>query len=145
MRRSAAAKRLDRFNGGRQRVGFGRRLRRVGRRTAGIAAAERLIKVHSGDKPVAFERALPVLRLMGPNVVLQGGPGSGQHTKLCNQILIASTMIGVVECLLYGARSGLDLTRLIDIVGSGAAASWSLNNLGRRIVQGEAIGTLVKE
>jgi 3-hydroxyisobutyrate dehydrogenase len=63
-----------------------------------------------------------------------GGPGAGQHTKMSNQILIASTMIGVVESLLYAYKAGLDPDEVIDVIGQGAAASWSINNLGRRIV-----------
>jgi 3-hydroxyisobutyrate dehydrogenase len=65
-----------------------------------------------------------------------GPAGAGQHTKMSNQILIASTMIGVVESLLYGQRAGLDQDAIIDVIGQGAAASWSINNLGRRIVKG---------
>lgn len=63
-----------------------------------------------------------------------GGPGSGQHTKMSNQIAIASSMIGTVEALLYAYKAGLDRSSVIDIIGKGAAASWSLNNLGRRMV-----------
>ncbi len=64
-----------------------------------------------------------------------GGPGAGQHTKMSNQILIAGTMIGVVESLLYAVRAGLGMDAVIDVIGSGAAGSWSINNLGRRIAQ----------
>jgi 3-hydroxyisobutyrate dehydrogenase len=66
-----------------------------------------------------------------------GGAGAGQHTKMSNQILIAGTMIGVVESLLYAVRSGLDMDAVIDVIGSGAAGSWSINNLGRRIAKGD--------
>jgi 3-hydroxyisobutyrate dehydrogenase len=62
-----------------------------------------------------------------------GPAGAGQHTKMANQTLIASTMVGVVESLLYAHRSGLDLHEVIDVIGKGAASSWSINNLGRRI------------
>ena len=88
-----------------------------------------------GDRP-AYEQALPLFNLLGKNIALMGGPGAGQHTKLCNQILIAGTMIGVCEALLYAARQGLDRQAVIDIVGKGAAGSWSINNLGPRLVQG---------
>jgi 3-hydroxyisobutyrate dehydrogenase len=56
---------------------------------------------------------------------------------MCNQILIAGTMIGVVESLLYARRVGLDADAVIDVIGKGAAASWSINNLGRRIAAGD--------
>ena len=65
----------------------------------------------------------------------QGGPGSGQHTKMVNQVLIASTMTGVCEALLYGHKAGLDLPTVLKSVGSGAAGSWSLSNLGPRIME----------
>jgi 3-hydroxyisobutyrate dehydrogenase len=73
---------------------------------------------------------------MGQNIARQGGPGAGQHTKMCNQILIAGTVIGVCECLLYGYKAGLDLNTMIDTISKGAAACWTLSNLGPRVVQG---------
>jgi 3-hydroxyisobutyrate dehydrogenase len=72
---------------------------------------------------------------MGKNVTYMGPAGSGQHTKMVNQILIASNMVGVVEGLLYGHRAGLDLETVIAAVGAGAAGSWSINNLGPRIIK----------
>jgi 3-hydroxyisobutyrate dehydrogenase len=88
-----------------------------------------------GDKQV-YEEVLPIFKLMGQNIALMGPAGAGQHTKMVNQIHIASTMIGMVECLLYAQKAGLNLDAVIDVIGQGAAASWSLNNLGRRIVKG---------
>jgi 3-hydroxyisobutyrate dehydrogenase len=82
----------------------------------------------------AFERLRPVLGVMGKTITHLGGAGAGQHTKMVNQILISSAMIGVCEGLLYGHKAGLDLTTVIAAVGSGAAGSWSINNLGPRIV-----------
>lgn len=90
-----------------------------------------------GGEEADFNRAEPFFQIMGENISLMGPPGSGQHTKMSNQILIASTMIGVVESLLYGRRAGLSQDSIIDVIGKGAAASWSINNLGRRIVQGD--------
>ena len=71
---------------------------------------------------------------MGKKWIRQGGPGAGQHTKMVNQILIATNMIGVCEALLYGYKAGLDLDRVLESVASGAAGSWSLSNLGPRII-----------
>ncbi|MDC7234245.1 MAG: NAD(P)-dependent oxidoreductase [Spirochaetales bacterium] len=88
-----------------------------------------------GDKQV-FNTVLPLMESFGENIKLMGAAGSGQHTKMCNQILIATNMIGVVESLLYGHRAGMDMNEIIDVIGSGAAASWSINNLGRRIADG---------
>ncbi|MDC7239990.1 MAG: NAD(P)-dependent oxidoreductase [Spirochaetales bacterium] len=88
-----------------------------------------------GDKE-AFDKVLPLMECFGENIKLMGSAGAGQHTKMCNQILIAGTMIGVVESLIYGYRAGMDMNEIIDVIGSGAAASWSINNLGRRIADG---------
>lgn len=67
-------------------------------------------------------------------MVHQGGPGAGQHTKLCNQIVIAGTMVGVCESLLYGYRAELDVPRMLESIRGGAAACWTLDNLAPRIV-----------
>jgi 3-hydroxyisobutyrate dehydrogenase len=86
-----------------------------------------------GDKDVVDALA-PCLSAMGKTIVYQGAPGAGQHTKMVNQILIATNMIGVCEALLYGYKAGLDLPTVMQSVGSGAAGSWSLSNLGPRIM-----------
>ena len=86
-----------------------------------------------GDKAVV-DALGPCWQAMGKTVVHQGGPGAGQHTKMVNQILIATNMIGVCEALLYGYKAGLDLETVMQSVGSGAAGSWSLSNLGTRMM-----------
>ena len=78
----------------------------------------------------------PLWKRMGAKWVRQGGPGAGQHAKMVNQILIATNMIGVCEGLLYGYKAGLDLDTVLESVASGAAGSWSLSNLGPRIIAG---------
>jgi 3-hydroxyisobutyrate dehydrogenase len=78
----------------------------------------------------------PLWKAMGQKWVRQGGPGAGQHTKMVNQILIATGMIGVCEALLYGYRAGLNLEMVLESVASGAAGSWSLSNYGPRIISG---------
>ena len=80
---------------------------------------------------------MPLFKCMGHRIVHAGPAGAGQHTKMCNQILIASTMIGVCESLLYAYKAGLDPMKVIEAVGQGAAGSWSINNLGPRIVKGD--------
>ncbi len=102
-----------------------------------VGAREATLAIMAGGDPEAYAKVLPLFRLLGKNIALMGGPGAGQHTKMSNQILIAGTMIGVCECLLYAVKQGLDPAALIDIIGQGAAASWSINNLGRRIVKGD--------
>ncbi|WP_029247759.1 NAD(P)-dependent oxidoreductase [Schlesneria paludicola] len=86
-----------------------------------------------GDKPIV-ENLMPLFNAMGKTLVYQGGAGAGQHTKMANQILIATNMIGVCESLLYGYKAGLDLPTMLQSVGPGAAGSWSLSNLGPRIM-----------
>jgi len=89
-----------------------------------------------GDKE-AFDKVLSLFQLMGENIKYMGPAGAGQHCKMANQIHIATTMIGVVESLLYAYKAGLNLEEMIDIIGKGAAASWSLNNLGRRMIKND--------
>jgi len=102
-----------------------------------IGARDAKLAIMVGGERKVFESVLPFFKLMGENIKLMGGPGTGQHTKMSNQILIAGTMIGVVESLLYAVRAGLSMDEVIDVIGSGAAASWSINNLGRRIARGD--------
>ena len=101
-----------------------------------IGAKEaRLSIMIGGDKDVV-DALQPCWDTMGKTIVHQGGAGAGQHTKMVNQTLIASGMIGVCEALLYGHKAGLDLPTVLQSVGSGAAGSWSLSNLGPRIIAG---------
>ena len=102
-----------------------------------VGARDAKLSIMVGGTPAAFERARPLLRLMGPNVVLQGGPGSGQHTKMCNQIVIASTMLGVCEGLAYAQRAGLDPQAVLASIGSGAAGSFLLTHMAPRMLQGD--------
>ena len=88
-----------------------------------------------GDKET-YEQVLPFFELMGENISYMGKAGAGQHTKMSNQILIASTMIGTVESLLYAYKAGNDLEEVIQVIGKGAAGCWSINNLGPRIAKG---------
>jgi 3-hydroxyisobutyrate dehydrogenase len=86
-----------------------------------------------GDTP-AVDAVRPLFECLGKTIVHQGPAGAGQHTKMVNQVLIATNMIGVCEALLYGYKARLDLKTVLQSVGGGAAASWSLNNLGPRII-----------
>ncbi|TWU30091.1 NAD(P)-dependent oxidoreductase [Bythopirellula polymerisocia] len=88
-----------------------------------------------GDRPTV-EALTPCWEILGSTWVWQGGPGAGQHTKMVNQILIGGNMVGVCEALLYAYRAGLDLESVMQSVASGAAGSWSLSNLGPRIIAG---------
>lgn len=102
-----------------------------------VGARSGSLAIMIGGEQSAYEEILPLLRLMGKNIAYMGPAGAGQHTKMCNQILIAGTMIGVCEALLYASHSGLDAAAVIEIVGKGAAGSWAINTLGPRIVAGD--------
>jgi len=108
-------------------------------------AREATLSIMIGGEETVFEDMLPLFQLMGKNIVLQGGPGSGQHTKMANQIAIASNMMGVCEALAYAKKSGLDTGRVLSSISGGAAGSWSLSNLAPRILAGNfAPGFFVK-
>jgi len=99
-----------------------------------IGAQEARLSIMIGGEKEAVDALQPCWEAMGKAIVHQGGPGAGQHTKMVNQTLIASNMIGVCEGLLYGYKAGLDLETVMQSVASGAAGSWSLSNLGTRII-----------
>lgn len=100
-----------------------------------VGARNATLSVMVGGDDAAVERVMPLLRLMGKTIVRQGGPGAGQHAKLCNQIVIAGTMIGVCESMVYGYRAGLDMERVLQSIGGGAAGCWTLNNLAPRVMR----------
>lgn len=100
-----------------------------------VGAREARLSIMVGGEKAAFEAVLPCFQAMGKTIVRQGGPGAGQHTKMVNQITIASTMVGICEALLYAYQAGLDLNTVLQSIASGAAGSWSLQNLGPRIIE----------
>ncbi|MGB3587784.1 MAG: NAD(P)-dependent oxidoreductase [Tunicatimonas sp.] len=99
-----------------------------------IGAKNGGLSIMVGGDREAVDTIMPLFEIMGKNIVYQGEAGSGQHTKMCNQITIAGTMIGVCECLLYAHRAGLDLTTMLQSISGGAAACWTLDNLAPRVV-----------
>ncbi len=90
-----------------------------------------------GGEEATFQAVRPLFVELGATIGHMGPAGAGQHTKMCNQTLIALNMIGVVEALLYARKAGLDMNQVIDIVGRGAASSWQLVNMGPRMVAGD--------
>lgn len=102
-----------------------------------VGAREGTLAIMVGAEQQAYDRVKPLFSIMGKNVRLMGGPGKGQHTKMCNQVLIAGTMIGVVESLLYAWKAGMDQQQVIEVIGKGAAGSWSINQLGPKIAEGD--------
>ena len=102
-----------------------------------IGAREGKLAIMAGGDREDFEAIKPLFQLMGTNIILQGGAGAGQHTKMCNQIAIATNMIGVIEAVVYAEKSGLDPERVLETITTGAAGSWSLSNLAPRVIKGD--------
>jgi len=102
-----------------------------------IGARNATLSIMVGGDKRAFNAAKPILKKLGKTIILQGGPGAGQHTKMCNQIQITGTMIGMVEALIYGTKAGLDIETMLKAISGGAAACWSLDNLAPRILKGD--------
>jgi 3-hydroxyisobutyrate dehydrogenase len=101
-----------------------------------VGAKEARLSIMIGGEAEVVGALQPCWDAMGKTIVHQGPAGAGQHAKMANQVLIASNMVGVCEGLLYGYRAGLDLEMLLKSVAPGAAGSWSLANLGPRIIAG---------
>lgn len=102
-----------------------------------LGAQNATLSIMVGGTQETFDSVLPLFEVMGKNIVFQGPSGSGQHTKMANQIAIASGMIAVCEALGYAKKAGLDPETVLASIGQGAAGSWSLNNLGPRIINGD--------
>ncbi|MFC2136896.1 NAD(P)-dependent oxidoreductase [Bacteroidota bacterium] len=99
-----------------------------------VGAKNGTLSIMAGGDKDAFDKIKPLFDIIGKNIVYQGKAGSGQHTKMCNQITIAGTMIGVCESLLYGYKAGLNLETMLSSISKGAAGCWSLDNLAPRII-----------
>ncbi len=102
-----------------------------------IGAREAKLSIMVGGEAAAYDKALPILQLMGTNIVHMGLAGAGQHTKMSNQIVIASTIMGVCEGLSYAKEAGLDSAALLQCIGGGAAGGFQLNVMGARIAKGD--------
>ena len=100
-----------------------------------VGARNAALSIMIGGEPDDVTRARPLFEILGKSIVHQGGPGAGQHTKMCNQIVIAGTMIGVCESLVYAVRAGLDLDTMLSSIKSGAAGCWTLENLAPRVIK----------
>ncbi|QHA93947.1 NAD(P)-dependent oxidoreductase [Bacillus sp. N1-1] len=99
-----------------------------------VGAKEGKLSIMVGGELEVFEKVQPIFEVMGQNIVLQGPAGAGQHTKMCNQIAIASNMIGVSEAIVYAEKAGLNPTTVLESIEFGAAGSWSLSNLAPRMI-----------
>lgn len=102
-----------------------------------IGAKEGRLAIMIGGDEEVYTACLPLFELLGKNIKLQGKAGSGHHTKMCNQIAIASNMLGVCEALAYAKKAGLQPEKVLQSISTGAAGSWSLSNLAPRMLQGD--------
>ncbi|RST75319.1 NAD(P)-dependent oxidoreductase [Siminovitchia acidinfaciens] len=100
-----------------------------------IGAKNGTLSIMVGGNEQDFNKVQPILSVLGNNIVFQGEAGAGQHTKMCNQIAIASNMIGVTEALVYARKAGLDPEKMLTSISTGAAGSWSLSNLIPRVLK----------
>jgi 3-hydroxyisobutyrate dehydrogenase len=100
-----------------------------------VGARNATLSIMVGGEASVFDRVKPLFELMGKRIIHLGGAGAGQHTKMANQIVIAGTMVGVCESLLYGHRAGLDVAAMVECIRGGAAACWSLDNYAPRILR----------
>jgi 3-hydroxyisobutyrate dehydrogenase len=99
-----------------------------------VGARDGKLAIMVGGDQAAFEHILPLFEAMGENIVLQGSAGAGQHTKMCNQIVVAGNMLAAAEGLSYALKAGLEPEKVLQCVGTGAAASFLLNALGPKMV-----------
>jgi 3-hydroxyisobutyrate dehydrogenase len=101
-----------------------------------VGARNQTLSIMVGGDEQAVATVMPLFQILGKNIVHQGGPGAGQHTKMCNQIVIAGTMIGVCESLVYAYRAKLNPESMLQSIRSGAAGCWTLENLAPRVLKG---------
>jgi 3-hydroxyisobutyrate dehydrogenase len=99
-----------------------------------VGARDAKLSIMAGGDQQAFVAVRPILEHLGTNIVYQGKAGAGQHTKACNQIAIASNMIGVCEAIIYAEKAGLDPENVLKSISTGAAGSWSLSNYAPRML-----------
>jgi 3-hydroxyisobutyrate dehydrogenase len=102
-----------------------------------VGARDAKLSIMVGGGADAYARALPVFQRMGANIARLGAAGAGQHTKMCNQIVIASTVMGVSEGLAYARAAGLDLDAVLKVIGGGAASGFQLNVIGAKMAHGD--------
>ena len=102
-----------------------------------LGAKNGTLSIMVGGDEVTFTAVYDVLKVFGDNVIYQGQAGAGQHTKMCNQIAIASGMIGVSEAMAYGLAAGLTMDKVLQSITTGAAGSWGLTNLAPRMIKGD--------
>jgi len=102
-----------------------------------VGARQGTLTIMAGGNQETFDKVLPLLKLLGTRISLQGKAGAGQHTKMANQIVIAGTMMGVSEALVYAKTAGIDPEKMVSAISHGAAGCWTLDNLAPRVIKGD--------
>ncbi|MCC5877501.1 MAG: NAD(P)-dependent oxidoreductase [Candidatus Sumerlaeia bacterium] len=102
-----------------------------------VGARQGTLTIMAGGDPDVYQRVLPVLQMVGKNIHHMGGVGSGQRTKMANQVAVAGTIASMGEALAFAREQGMDLDKVLEVISSGAAGSWSLSNYGPRLLRGD--------
>jgi 3-hydroxyisobutyrate dehydrogenase-like beta-hydroxyacid dehydrogenase len=102
-----------------------------------VGAQAGTLSVMVGGPAEAVERVMPVLKAVGKNIVHVGEAGAGQACKACNQVAVVCNLLGVCEAIALARECGLDVEKMIEVVGGGAGGSWQLSNLGPKIIKGD--------
>ncbi|WP_207695445.1 NAD(P)-dependent oxidoreductase [Enterococcus sp. DIV0212c] len=100
-----------------------------------LGAINGTLTIMVGGEQVAYDQVLPIFKTFGKTFTLHGSAGKGQHTKMANQIMIAGTMTGMTEMMVYANKAGLDLDKVIETLSGGSAMNWSLSNYSPRILK----------
>lgn len=110
-----------------------------------VGAQQATLSIMVGGDPAVYQACLPLFQAMGKQVVYEGPAGSGQHTKMANQIALGGAIAGVCEALAYGKRAGLDLPTMLQSISAGAAGSWQMSNMAPRMLASDfAPGFFIK-
>lgn len=102
-----------------------------------VGAKNGTLSIMVGGDNNVFEECREVFSCMGNNIIYEGKAGSGQHTKMANQIAIAGAISGVCEAIKYAEKSGLDVEKMLNSISTGAAGSWQMSNMAPRIIKGD--------
>jgi 3-hydroxyisobutyrate dehydrogenase/2-hydroxy-3-oxopropionate reductase len=102
-----------------------------------IGAKNATLSIMVGGDKESFEKCKAVFECLGTNIIYEGKPGSGQHTKMANQIALAGAIAGVCEAMTYAKKVGLDVQLMLDSISKGAAGSWQMTNMAPRILNND--------
>ena len=99
-----------------------------------VGARNATLSIMAGGEKEVFEECKDILSCMGNNIIYEGKAGSGQHTKMANQIAIAGAVSGVCEAITYARNTGLDIEKMLNSISEGAAGSWQMNNMAPKMI-----------